>query len=304
MTYIDELKNAIERSSRSRKDISMAAVGHGGAIRNLDKQTDLRAATLEALCREVGLEFYVGPQRHAVPPDIALQLSLKEDCEIRDAVAAIVEIKQYRQQAIDAISDLGKVLEGELKAYRVDTAQHMLEVLREQTEANPEHLRSAPFHGVPFVTAMREAGSEAVELSLAPIGLSFRRADIVAEANWRHLISMIAPGSDQSSAGKHDLIAVDTMRAGTLKGETMLLDVSKRKFARDISFDYLTLGRDGLDVRHIEWGDDKWLYSSPTARSSFEQSRPRRRLGLGEWVIGRIAGTASSESLFTGHHKI
>ncbi len=242
----------------------------------------------------------MGPRRRLVPPEIALQLSLEEDCEIRDAVVAIQGIKQTS----DAISDLRKHVEEQLRAYRGDSIRHALELWREHVEANPDHLRSAPLQAVPFVTEVREAGSEAVELPLASIGLSFKRADIAAEAEWRHLISMIAPGAERPGAGRRDLIAVDTMRPATLKGEALLLDVSRREFARGFGYDYLTLGREGLAVRRIEWGDDNWLYSSPAAGSSAEQSRSRRRLTPGEWVIGRIAGTASSESLFAEHYKI
>lgn len=290
MQWIQELLEAVGRSLRSERDISIAAVGHGGAIRNLRSNDDLRVSTLEALCRELGLEFYVGAQRRLVPAEVALELGLEDDCEVQDVVG---EIQNLKSRSADAIREFKKQVAKELQNYRSETARHIVEILREQAETNPIHLRNVPFHAVPFATAVREAGPEAVELSLAPIGLSFKRADIAAEAEWLHLVSIIAPGE-----GRRDLIALDMMRAAAPKGEALLLDVSDREFARGIAYDYLTLGREGLDVRRIGRSDDNELYSDPTTRSSFGQPRPRRPLSPGEWVIGRIAGTAPAGSLF------
>ncbi len=45
----------------------MAATGHESAIRSLKRGLDLRGSTLQALCRELNLEFYVGPPRGDLP---------------------------------------------------------------------------------------------------------------------------------------------------------------------------------------------------------------------------------------------
>ena len=88
MSHIDALLEAIGKSRRSDRDISIAAVGHASAVRNLKHRRDLRASTLEALCEELGLEFYVGPPR-AMPAEIARALGLSETCSIQDALLAI-----------------------------------------------------------------------------------------------------------------------------------------------------------------------------------------------------------------------
>ena len=64
-TQVRAILDAVRESGRSARSISMAAVGHAGALRNLKRGQDLRVFTLGALCRELGLEFYVGPPRVA-----------------------------------------------------------------------------------------------------------------------------------------------------------------------------------------------------------------------------------------------
>ena len=63
--YHKMLLEAVERSERSARDISMAAVGHESAVRSLRRGLDMRVSTVEGLCRELGLELHVGPPRSA-----------------------------------------------------------------------------------------------------------------------------------------------------------------------------------------------------------------------------------------------
>lgn len=63
MTYTEALLEALAQSGRSGRDVSIDAVGHESAIRSLKRGLDLRVSTLQALCRVLGLEFYVGPLR-------------------------------------------------------------------------------------------------------------------------------------------------------------------------------------------------------------------------------------------------
>lgn len=63
MTYADVILAALGRSGRSGRDVSLAAVGHESAIRSIKRGMDVRASTLQRLCEELGLEFYVGPPR-------------------------------------------------------------------------------------------------------------------------------------------------------------------------------------------------------------------------------------------------
>ena len=63
MTYADALLEALAQSGRSGREVSFDAVGHESAIRSLKRGLDLRVSTIQALCRVLGLEFYVGPPR-------------------------------------------------------------------------------------------------------------------------------------------------------------------------------------------------------------------------------------------------
>lgn len=65
MTYYDVILAALSRSGRSGREVSMAAVGHESAIRSIKRGMDVRASTLQRVCEELGLEFYVGPPRAA-----------------------------------------------------------------------------------------------------------------------------------------------------------------------------------------------------------------------------------------------
>ena len=63
MTYTDVVLAALSRSGRSGREVSMSAVGHESAIRSIKRGMDVRASTLQRVCEELGLEFYVGPPR-------------------------------------------------------------------------------------------------------------------------------------------------------------------------------------------------------------------------------------------------
>ena len=73
----------------------MVAVGHHSCISNLRKNRDIRVSTAVALCRELGLEFYIGPAR-PVPVEIAKALDLPETCQTMDVVIAIARLASGR----------------------------------------------------------------------------------------------------------------------------------------------------------------------------------------------------------------
>ena len=67
MTYAEAILLALEQSGRSAREVSLAAVGHESAIRSLKRGLDLRGSTIEALCRELDLDFHIGLQHHEPP---------------------------------------------------------------------------------------------------------------------------------------------------------------------------------------------------------------------------------------------
>ena len=83
--YHKVLLEAVDRSDRSARDISMAAVGHESAIRGLRRGLDMRISTVEGLCRELGLELHVGP------PQVRDALSAPDDAELKKLLDAIVK---------------------------------------------------------------------------------------------------------------------------------------------------------------------------------------------------------------------
>lgn len=83
--YHKVLLEAVDRSDRSARDISMAAVGHESAIRGLRRGLDMRISTVEGLCRELGLELHVGP------PQVRDASSAPDDAELRKLLDAIVK---------------------------------------------------------------------------------------------------------------------------------------------------------------------------------------------------------------------
>ena len=86
--YRKVLLEAVERSGRSARDISLSAVGHESAVRSLRRGLDMRVSTLEGLCRELELELYVGP------PQLRDTPSAPDAAELRKLLDAIV--KTYR----------------------------------------------------------------------------------------------------------------------------------------------------------------------------------------------------------------
>lgn len=63
--------DAVARSGRSEREISIAATGHDTAIRDLKKSGSANLKTITKLCEQLDLEFYVGPPREAeatLPP--------------------------------------------------------------------------------------------------------------------------------------------------------------------------------------------------------------------------------------------
>ena len=67
--YRTALLDALDRSGRSGRAVSLAAVGHESAVRSLRRGLDMRMSTIEALCRELDLALTIGPSCAAgVPP--------------------------------------------------------------------------------------------------------------------------------------------------------------------------------------------------------------------------------------------
>ncbi len=100
MTYSDVLIEAVAKSGRSGRDISIAAVGHESAVRSLKRKLDLRVSTVQALCNELGLKFYIGPgtETQEVSPEVAAAL--------REVVADLQRTAKSTTGAVELLSRL------------------------------------------------------------------------------------------------------------------------------------------------------------------------------------------------------
>ena len=187
MNCIDELLEAIARSRRSAREISIAAVGHASAVRNLKQRRDIRASTLEALCRELDLEFYVGPGR-AVPSEIAKALKLPEDCSVQDVVRMIQFLDRWESRVTRALSkaEARSAEEDERSALRSLEIENMLAGVQEAPE---KHYRWS-YESIPFALAV-DLDRSSGELVFKPSGreISIRRYAI---DQWVDLSALIA----------------------------------------------------------------------------------------------------------------
>lgn len=109
--YHKVLLEAVERSDRSARDISMAAVGHESAIRGLRRGLDMRISTVEGLCRELGLELHVGP------PQLRNASSAPDDAELQELLDDIVKTylnastSNQRRSLLHFLSDMHSSLD-------------------------------------------------------------------------------------------------------------------------------------------------------------------------------------------------
>lgn len=91
MLPCEAILRAVDEDGRSDRQLSIAAVGHHSCISNLRRNRDIRISTASILCRELGLEFYIGPPK-PVPVEIAKALGLPETCRTMDVVVEIARI--------------------------------------------------------------------------------------------------------------------------------------------------------------------------------------------------------------------
>lgn len=204
MSYVDEILRAVSLSGRSGRDISIAAVRHDGAVRNLKRGQDLRVSTLEALCRELGVEFYVGPRRAG-----GLARALHTGSTLKEVSLAIEELNRLLSKATD-------LLQSKERERQASAMQKDLERDRKLIEAVKAGSRK---HG----------DGEVLNPPLAAkMELSFDGPIIHEErCNWKIFEYMVP-----SWASRADLIWVeasdDSMKPMIEAGDPVLVDRSQR----------------------------------------------------------------------------
>ena len=118
MPYSDAILAALSQDKRSARDISIAAVGHESAIRSIKRGLDVRASTIQALCDELDLEFYIGPprgepvqQEMSPPPWEELRFGLQDDMAavLRDLAPAdelLVSLREAQENLAALLREL------------------------------------------------------------------------------------------------------------------------------------------------------------------------------------------------------
>ena len=197
---------------------------------------------------------------------------LDENCSAEDAVREIERVKTWDTEKWAALMEaMRKQTEAQLEASNRETQKQIFQIIEEYKLTDPSHLRNAPFHAIPFAVEVRQTGRpEEVEFVESAVGVSVKRSAIQGWSEWEHLICMWAPG--------------DTMAPTVNKGDLIVLDRSIREPVRGTAFVYLVLSGDGLSLRRLHETDGAWwLYSD-------NPSYPRRRLGMGDWLLGAVGG--------------
>ena len=162
MPYTDAILAALSQGKRSARDVSIAAVGHESAIRSLKRGLDLRASTIQALCEELGLEFYVGPPRdEAATPEIA------------DATPDV---------APDWAMEMQEGLQGSLQTELAKLKAELTPVLRliSSTDLSDETataVKGSPSRPVVTYELAAAAGGGAMKLDETPTGIVYFRYD-------------------------------------------------------------------------------------------------------------------------------
>lgn len=210
MGYIDEILMAVNRSNRSGREISKAAVGHDSAVRNLKRGQDLRVSTLEALCRELELEFYVGEPRLG-PPGISKVLELNYSSSPEEAAAALGLIERLR----DSVTRILQAAEREKRqaASEISAKQIRNELELYAHDRDYWKKRDSDYIDVPYATKVEPS----------PKGVAFEM--------WSGDKPRIQRHSVPNWASHEDLVLIaapdDSMRPTLEQGDPVLLDRSK-----------------------------------------------------------------------------
>ena len=278
MPYRDVILAALERSGRSAREVSLAAVGHESAIRSLKRGMDIRGSTIAALCEELGLEFHVGspndryapeaeqPSGTAVPakaskpstpsakpgPQVSGEGTGGREA-LREEMASIlkVEAQAIRKEVCEGINNHLHALQGQATPPRTPPANDL-----EDSGALGVHATEDGATDVPGVRSVRmiemeaAAGGGAYNLDEAPVAgpVWFRR-------DW-----IDSHGMDPTQAV---VISVrgDSMEPTLPAGCKILVNRQRRR--RRVGNIYVITTPDGLIVKRLGRGEGGgWLLVS------------------------------------------
>ena len=272
MTYIDVLLKAVAESGRSNRAISIAAVGHDGAVRGLKRGLDLRVSTAQALCRELDLEFHIGPRRAVVSSEIARALKLGKDCSIEDAVDAIESLVD----TMSAVQAQAKaIFEPVAEENRRGCVKEIERLARERD--NMLNLRDAiaPVKLAMSVRMAEDTGT--IEFLDIGISVAIPWSKVPEWASHDDLIFIRASGdSMEPDLGDGDMILLDRSKNGPISGQVFLMHSA-----------------DGLTVRRLLQTAGPWLLFEVS------ESSPERMLAPEDQLVGAVVWSGRRNPLFT-----
>ena len=230
-------------------------------MRNLRRRQDLRASTLEALCCELGLEFYVGPLRD-VPVEIARALELPDDCSLQDALAKI----NLQREAGSST-----------------TIRSLVELVEQIASDLRKHLQ--------------ETGSSSARAKLlrAATGTGFRSrspATMIEEGKT----ALATPASGSSGELIHLKAFDDSMDPAITDGELVMLDCSQAEPIEGEVFLIHSGSQDEIAIRRLRKVGNEWQSCSDNA---MHPSRPlgEDEIILGRvWLVGKRAVTVGRDT--------
>ena len=256
MTYAEVILLALEQSGRSGREVSLAAVGHESAIRSLKRGLDLRGSTIEALCRELDLDFHIGLQHHEPPSASPAEAAL-------DPAGFASDVKE-------AVRDeVANALRAETQAMRRAIRKEIREDLAAFPRQLPTVANDLEDAGALAVTTVEDGATDVpatravqmIEMEAAAGGGAYNLDDApVRGPVWFRRDWIDSHGMDPTQAV---MISVrgDSMEPTLPAGCKILVDRQRRR--RRVGHIYVITAAEGLIVKRMGRGEGGgWLLVS------------------------------------------
>ena len=271
MPYRDVILAALEKSGRSAREVSLAAVGHESAIRSLKRGMDVRGSTIAALCEELGLVFHVGSPDDRYAPEVEQPSGAAVPAEasetstpsakpgpqapgegtggreaVREEMASIlkVEAQAIRREVCEEISQHLMTLQGQAIPPRTPPANDLKDARALTVATAEDGVTDVPAaRSVQMIEMEAAAGGGAYNLDDAPV-----RGPVWFRRDW-----IDSRGIDPTQAV---VISVrgDSMEPTLPAGCKILVDRQRRR--RRVGHIYVITTPDGLVVKRMGKDED------------------------------------------------
>ena len=302
----DPLLEAVTKSRRSARDISICAVRHSSAVRNLKRGMDLRLSTVEALCRELGLEIYIGPPRWSTIRELKEKLLTPEEQatitpELEQAMEEAVahrhdeiwrEAAENLDKALRKAKEAAEAISGELSPSPNPVPVEIARALNLPPDCTVEQALAAMGETLAKIERQRHADDETTGTSdeYVPVSdvdgfefllFSIRRQALQPWAAAERLMGILA-----SSA------LLTTLEPAVPEGNWVVMDTSYSQPLQNGLFVTMDpdLGWEGFAIERVNRVSEEWLLFSDSP------GRKPRLLGKNIRLFGRVAWHGPSDS--------